>query len=147
MTQVLREGYADAIKTSYGYEGFPNFWERFEAKKIPDYTDENEYLLLISEIIGKEKTMYYLINGKEKELIEEIARVTSTDISEVKSIFSLMNEQFRVDKNDEEERSKTFASNIKQKLANLAISANKKMKIILLFKMPSVKIISLRVLF
>lgn len=122
---ALCEGYADAVSSSYGFAAINEFQPGYLSYKRVYYCDANEYLLLISEIIGKEKTMYYLINGKEKELVQTIAYVTSTDISDIESLFSSMNKQIVATQNFKDKTANSLASQIRQELARLAILANK----------------------
>ncbi len=102
------------------------------------YLDENENLLIMKEIIGKDKLIYCIINGKENELYEALADKTKTDKKQIKELIKSMDEVLKIDRKarDKEEKNEMEeAENLKIKAeqihkeiriawANLAILAD-----------------------
>ncbi len=89
------------------------------------YREENEYLLLISEIIGKEKLKSCIINGKEDELIKEIADKTFTEKNEIRNLIvkTYKYKAIPLGKENFLKRTTLFKE-IKKDLASLAIKAD-----------------------
>lgn len=93
------------------------------------YPNENEYLLIMSEIIGKEKLKWCIINGKEDELIKELANKTHTSKKEISDLIAKTYEYNLLfyDKDKTQER-KNLNREIKRELAELAIKADESNK-------------------
>ncbi len=81
---AVEEGYDSAIIAKY-YEDI-------------SYFHENEDLLLISEIVGKDTLLYCIINGKENLLYEFIMDKTNIDKKELKRLFNKMDEALELDR-------------------------------------------------
>lgn len=112
----LEEGYCGAVEGKYG----DNL----------TYVEENENLLIMSEIIVKEKLKYYIINGKKDELIAELANKTHTNKKEIRDLIAKMHEYKYTDFLTEEGilKRETLNKEIKRELAELAIKADGKNK-------------------
>lgn len=112
----IEEGYCGAVEGKYGDD--------------LTYIEENENLLMMSEIIGKEKLKYYIINKKEDELIAELANKTHTSKKEIKNLITKMYEYKYTDflKAEGILKREVLNTEIKQELAYLAIRADEKNK-------------------
>ena len=81
---TIEEGYCCAIMEKYCGE--------------ISYLHENEDLLLISEIIGKDNLIYCIVNGKENLLYEFILDKTNIDKKEIKRLFTKMDEALELER-------------------------------------------------
>ncbi len=90
------------------------------------YATENEYLLIIREIIGKDNLVHCIANGKEKELVKLIANATNKSEAEIKDLINKTNKSLLLCK--EQEEISILEKEIKKQLALLAIEADEKNK-------------------
>ena len=86
------------------------------------YVEENEYLLIIGEIIGKENLIHYIINSDDEQIYNDLASETGTTKKEIIDLFKKMNKRLNYEKKEKEVAD--LDKEIKQQLANLAIKAN-----------------------
>lgn len=86
------------------------------------YQEEQEFLLLIGEIIGKEKLKSCIINGKEDELIKEIANKTFIKENEIRNLIAKTYKYKAIPLGEENSLKRdALFKEIKKVLADLAI--------------------------
>ncbi len=108
----LEEGFCSALQTKYG-----------PTNRLT-YPMENEYLLLIGEMIGKENLISCILNNDDEKLYEDMANVTNTDVNTIQAILNEMDLCF-----SDYSHGNIYAANkkfreIRQNLAILAIQGN-----------------------
>lgn len=91
------------------------------------YSEENEYLLILSEMIEKEKTIYYIENFKEEEFYKYLASCTNNTEEDVKDCLQLMNTRLRLYLNSEDNYTlEEINKEIEQTLASWAIKVDER---------------------
>ena len=91
------------------------------------YSEENEYLLILSEMIEKEKIIYYIENFKEEEFYKYLASCTNNTEEDVKDCLQLMNTRLRLYLNSEDNYTlEEINKEIKQTLASWAIKVDER---------------------
>lgn len=106
----LNEGYAGAICGEYGSR--------------LTYEDENEYLLIISEIIGKEEVIKNIINETEEEILLQLSDKTGESIENIKELNNKMYNKTLLTYHKKDEEAEELDMEIKIELAELAIKAD-----------------------
>lgn len=108
-------------------EGFSAALEKKYCGETPlSYPEENEYLLLISEIIGKEKLTYLLENKREDEFYSYLAECTNNSKIHVKELIELTKTKIWYRQNQKYEKAEELDKEIKMTLASWAIQVNSK---------------------
>lgn len=111
----LDEGLSASIEASCCHMG-----------QIHGYIEENEYLLLLSEIIGKEKLIYLLLNGKEQEFYTALAQKAQVREEDVLYLCVTMNKALQLKREEKYVLADMLNKKIKRTLAEWAITADEK---------------------
>ena len=114
-TSGLSLGYINALSKKYG-----------EGDLI--YKTENEYLLLISEIIGKENLIYFMETGEEEEFYEYFASITKNSIEEIKDLIQLTKIRLLYESANNEQKATELDKAIRKILFNWAIKVDERNK-------------------